>query len=228
MDFPTRNLYRSAIEELAQGARRSELDVARAAVLAAGGPVVDGRSRRPAFRPRLLPGRRGAAELRGGDRLSSAGPRLAAPHLPVARHRRLRRGRRNHRDRHPGRSARRPGARRSRLAVAPRPRLARRRAGGRPQRRARQPRGDARLSRHRRARPGAEAGRASGCTHAGRGADATHLDRSGAAQRRGPGNPPPGESSPATCTSRCSPTGPTPTANRSMATKRWWRRRARG
>jgi cyclic beta-1,2-glucan synthetase len=35
MDFPTRNLYRSAIEELARGANRTELDVARGAVLAA-------------------------------------------------------------------------------------------------------------------------------------------------------------------------------------------------
>ena len=35
MDFPTRNLYRSAIEELARGANRTELDVAQAAVLAA-------------------------------------------------------------------------------------------------------------------------------------------------------------------------------------------------
>ena len=35
MDFPTRNLYRSAIEELSRGADRTELDVARAAVRAA-------------------------------------------------------------------------------------------------------------------------------------------------------------------------------------------------
>ena len=35
MDFPTRNLYRSAIEELARGSNRSELDIARSAVLAA-------------------------------------------------------------------------------------------------------------------------------------------------------------------------------------------------
>ncbi len=35
MDFPTRNLYRSAIEELSRGADRAELDVARAAVQAA-------------------------------------------------------------------------------------------------------------------------------------------------------------------------------------------------
>jgi cyclic beta-1,2-glucan synthetase len=35
MDFPTRNLYRSAIEELSRGANRTELDVTRAAVAAA-------------------------------------------------------------------------------------------------------------------------------------------------------------------------------------------------
>jgi cyclic beta-1,2-glucan synthetase len=35
MDFPTRNQYRSAIEELSRGANRTELDVARAAVVAA-------------------------------------------------------------------------------------------------------------------------------------------------------------------------------------------------
>ena len=35
MDFPTRNLYRSAIEELSRGADRTELDVTRAAVRAA-------------------------------------------------------------------------------------------------------------------------------------------------------------------------------------------------
>ena len=35
MDFATRNLYRSAIEELARGSGRSELEIAQAAVLAA-------------------------------------------------------------------------------------------------------------------------------------------------------------------------------------------------
>ena len=35
MDFPTRNLYRSAIEELARGSQRTELDIAERAVLAA-------------------------------------------------------------------------------------------------------------------------------------------------------------------------------------------------
>ncbi len=34
MDFPTRNLYRSAIEDLARGSGRTELDIARAAVAA--------------------------------------------------------------------------------------------------------------------------------------------------------------------------------------------------
>jgi cyclic beta-1,2-glucan synthetase len=35
MDFPTRNLYRSAIEQLARGSDRAEIDVARRAILAA-------------------------------------------------------------------------------------------------------------------------------------------------------------------------------------------------
>ncbi|MDG4603611.1 MAG: glucoamylase family protein [Defluviicoccus sp.] len=35
MDFPTRNLYRSAIEELARGSGHKEIDIARSAVLAA-------------------------------------------------------------------------------------------------------------------------------------------------------------------------------------------------
>ncbi|MGE5201635.1 MAG: glycosyl transferase, partial [Acidobacteriota bacterium] len=41
MDFPTRNLYRGAIEELARGSGRTELDVAHAALLtaSAAGPV---------------------------------------------------------------------------------------------------------------------------------------------------------------------------------------------
>ena len=40
MDFPTRNLYRSAIEELARGANRTELDVAHSAILAAQPPAL--------------------------------------------------------------------------------------------------------------------------------------------------------------------------------------------
>src|ERR1700704_1083336 len=38
MDFPTRNLYRSAIEELARGSKLMELEIARAALLAANDP----------------------------------------------------------------------------------------------------------------------------------------------------------------------------------------------
>ena len=38
MDFPTRNLYRSAIEELARGSKLTELEIARAALVAAAAP----------------------------------------------------------------------------------------------------------------------------------------------------------------------------------------------
>jgi cyclic beta-1,2-glucan synthetase len=38
MDFPTRNLYRSAIEELARGSKLTELEIARTALLAANDP----------------------------------------------------------------------------------------------------------------------------------------------------------------------------------------------
>ena len=58
MDFPTRTLYRSAVEELARGSKRTELDIARAAVSAAS-------------RERLTdPTRRASAARRSG--LSSA------------------------------------------------------------------------------------------------------------------------------------------------------------
>jgi cyclic beta-1,2-glucan synthetase len=55
MDFPTRNLYRSAIEELARGSNRTEIDIARHAVLAAkqaacaGAGVVEGRRSDPGY-----------------------------------------------------------------------------------------------------------------------------------------------------------------------------------
>ena len=38
MDFPTRNLYRSAIEELARGSKLTEMEIARAALVAAADP----------------------------------------------------------------------------------------------------------------------------------------------------------------------------------------------
>ncbi len=56
MDFSTRNLYRGAIEELARGSRLAELDVARAALLAAADPArrapaegTGGRERDPGY-----------------------------------------------------------------------------------------------------------------------------------------------------------------------------------
>ncbi len=80
MDFPTRNLYRSAIEELSRGADRTELDVARAAVQAAKQAAcasVNHRGR-PPQRSRLPPSRRRTLRIRGGHRLpavaSYAGP----------------------------------------------------------------------------------------------------------------------------------------------------------
>jgi cyclic beta-1,2-glucan glucanotransferase len=42
MDFPTRNLYRSAIEELARGSKRPEIEIARKVVLAAGAAASEG------------------------------------------------------------------------------------------------------------------------------------------------------------------------------------------
>ena len=60
MDFPTRNLYRSAIEELARGSKRSELAVARDAVRAAGRTGTDGRRGDPGYH--LVAGGRAAFE----------------------------------------------------------------------------------------------------------------------------------------------------------------------
>ena len=58
MDFPTRNLYRSAIEELARGSALSELDIARAALTAAS--ERNGRERDPGYH--LIAGGRRAFE----------------------------------------------------------------------------------------------------------------------------------------------------------------------
>ncbi len=70
MDFPTRNLYRSAIEELARGSNRAELDVAHCAVLAAeqaaSAGALDGRSCDPGYH--LLAGGRRAFEASIGFR----------------------------------------------------------------------------------------------------------------------------------------------------------------
>jgi cyclic beta-1,2-glucan synthetase len=69
MDFPTRNLYRRAVEELARGSKLTELEIARAALLAAAAPEpesgraddnVDGRARDPGYH--LIAGGRSAFE----------------------------------------------------------------------------------------------------------------------------------------------------------------------
>jgi len=65
MDFATRNLYRNAIEELARGAQRPELEIARAALAAASGT---GRSRDPGYH--LVAGGRRAFEAKVGYRAS--------------------------------------------------------------------------------------------------------------------------------------------------------------
>ncbi|MQA65133.1 MAG: glycosyl transferase [Alphaproteobacteria bacterium] len=70
MDFPTRNLYRSGIEELARGSNRTELDIARSAVLtakrdaSANGSEGDGRRGDPGYH--LLAGGRRAFEVAVG------------------------------------------------------------------------------------------------------------------------------------------------------------------
>ncbi|HUF81228.1 MAG TPA: glycosyl transferase, partial [Burkholderiales bacterium] len=70
MDFPTRNLYRSAIEELARGSKLTELEIARAALLAADAPDgardSDGHARDPGFH--LVAGGRRAFEAAIGYR----------------------------------------------------------------------------------------------------------------------------------------------------------------
>jgi cyclic beta-1,2-glucan synthetase len=77
MDFPTRNLYRSAIEELARGSKLTELEIARAALQAANDPErqahqegdgAGSRERDPGYH--LIAGGRLAFETRVGFRAS--------------------------------------------------------------------------------------------------------------------------------------------------------------
>ena len=91
MDFSTRNLYRSAIEELSRGADRAELDVTRAAVQAAErAPCLPVKRRgKPPQRSRLPPSRRRTLRIRGGHRLPAASQCVARTSEPKARHRRL-------------------------------------------------------------------------------------------------------------------------------------------
>ena len=81
MDFATRDAYRHAIEELARGSGRSELDVAQRGH---GASARRGRQRgRPAARSRLLPHRQRARRPRGGARLPGTAAAPAAS--PVCR-----------------------------------------------------------------------------------------------------------------------------------------------
>ena len=76
MDFPTRNLYRSAIEELARSSKHTELEIARSALLAAkdgarrtgrDGEVISRRERDPGYY--LVAGGRRAFEAKIGFRV---------------------------------------------------------------------------------------------------------------------------------------------------------------
>ena len=108
MDFPTRDRYRHAIEELARGSGRSELEVARRALLA----TARARRRRaralraprsPRAGSRLLPDRERAPRLRAGARISRAAAGLARARLRRRGHARLPR---NDRGRHAPSSSR--------------------------------------------------------------------------------------------------------------------------
>ena len=75
LDFPTRDLYRRAIEELARGSAHPEIEVTRLALLAArragDAAGTQGRHARGASaRSRLLPDRERTAGIREGDRIS--------------------------------------------------------------------------------------------------------------------------------------------------------------
>ena len=90
MDFPTRTLYRSAIEDLSRGSNRAELDIAGAAVLAAKQAGAEA----PAMEQerggsRLHPARRRGPRLRKVGSLSPALAKLGVARQPICRCRRL-------------------------------------------------------------------------------------------------------------------------------------------
>ena len=91
MDFPTRTLYRSAVEELSRGSNRTELDIASAAVLAAKQAEADAPATEQARRGDtgyiLLAGGRRAFEKAIAYRLAHA--KLGGAPQPIGRRRRL-------------------------------------------------------------------------------------------------------------------------------------------
>ena len=84
MDFPTRNLYRSAIEDMARGSDLHEIAIARSAVTAASREHDDPRVtiRGMIFSP-------AAGRVRGDDRFPPAAALVASPGEPGGWHRRL-------------------------------------------------------------------------------------------------------------------------------------------
>ena len=83
MDFATRDLYRHAVEELARGSRRSEIEVARRAVqrVPEAGPAVSAAERDPGYA--LIAGGRRAFEAELGVRVAP-GRRLGRTFLDLA------------------------------------------------------------------------------------------------------------------------------------------------
>ena len=85
MDFPTRNLYRSAVEQLARGSPCSELEIADRAANAALAAERGDRGADPGYHL----DRRGSASIRAGDRLPRARPAAHHPRQHPPRHQRL-------------------------------------------------------------------------------------------------------------------------------------------
>ena len=232
MDFPTRNLYRSAIEELARGADRTELDVARAAVLAAKqaarthDTVEDDRRGDPGYH--LLAGGRPAFEAT--DRLPAAAEHAGRNgSCRAVRHRRLcrRRGR--------GRrvllaiplfilhaTGARPGLAEPAWRPGAIPAID---VGGRPGQSRPSPAASARRS-----LPALElrGGVPAASAHPRRGADAADDAASDRANRSSVWRSTIWRARTAICISRCSPTGWMPRPSRSTATRRCWTPAAAG
>jgi cyclic beta-1,2-glucan synthetase len=116
MDFPTRDLYRRAIEELARGSMRSEVDVARPSARGASRGKSATRRRHDMgsrARPRLLPHRPRPAGFRKGDWVSLARQGMARARERHSRDFRLSRDRRGHSRHHSRRDIVLGGAERS-------------------------------------------------------------------------------------------------------------------
>ncbi len=125
MDFPTRDRYRHAIEELARGSGQPELEVARRAIAAAKRAAAEPRQRRRRDRTcragaRLLPHLEWAARHREGDRIPCSDQRMAGSRQRGRGNSGLCRRDRDHRRVHSGPAAvGRGGVRRQRMDSLP-------------------------------------------------------------------------------------------------------------